>query len=305
MTTAPPRVDVGIVSWNTRDVTLRAIDQLLTASTDVELIVLLRDNGSTDGTADAVRERFPQVLVETGDNVGFAAGVNTLLARSSAPWFVTLNSDAWPEPGALRTLVDVAEAHPRAAVVAPLLLRPDGELEGSTHALPSLRLAAVTGLGLGRLLSPDRAARWCLPPQWAHDTERQVGWAVGAALLLRRQAVDEVGPLDDRLFMYAEDLEWCWRARVAGWQVVFTPAAVVRHVGNASGQRKWGDARPQVAARNAGVVVRRHLGRRAVVWQLLNAVGAVRAAFLAACHRDRDLAAYWWRQVPAHLGRGA
>lgn len=298
------RVDVGIVSWNTRDTTLMAIERLLSASTDIDLTVLLRDNGSTDGTADAVRERFPQVLVETGDNVGFAAGVNTLLARSTAPWFMTLNSDAWPEPGALQAMVDVAEAHPRAAVVAPLLLRPDGELECSTYALPSLRLAAVTGLGLGRFLSPERAERWCVPGRWAHDREREVGWAVGAALLLRRPAVDEIGPLDDRLFMYAEDLEWCWRARVAGWQVVFTPAAVVRHVGNVSGQRKYGDARAQIAARNAGVVVRRHLGRRAMVWHLLNAVGALRTALLAAGRGDRDLARYWLRQVPAHLSRG-
>ena len=145
MTQPLPRVDVGIVCWNTRDLTVEAIGRLLAAADGVDLRVLVRDNGSTDGTAEAVRERFPDLTVDVGDNVGFAGGVNSLLARSDAPWFVTLNSDAWPEQGALRALVDAAERHPRAAVVAPQLLRPDGSLEHSAHPLPSVLVAAVMG----------------------------------------------------------------------------------------------------------------------------------------------------------------
>ena len=295
-----PRVDVGIVTWNTRELTLQALERLLQSSGDVDLRVLVRDNGSSDGTADAIRERFPQVEVDVGDNVGFAAGVNALLARSEAPWFVTLNSDAWPEPGALRRLVAAGEAHPRAAVVAPLLLRPDGALEESAHPLPSLATAAVTGAGLERVLR----RRWGLSG-WGHDVERQVGWAVGAALLLRREAVAELGGLDASLFMYAEDLEWCWRARRAGWEVWFTPSAVVRHVGNASGEQRFGLDRDRVAITNANAIARRYLGRRAVLWQLLNALGALRWVARAGLGGDLALVRYWWRQVPAHLGRGA
>src|SRR3954454_14072682 len=143
-----PRVDVGIVVWNTRDLTLSAIARLETAADDVDLRVLVRDNGSTDGSADAIRAAFPHVTVTEGDNVGFARGVNSLLAISDAPWFVTLNSDAWPEPGALGRMVAAAEGAPRAAAVAPLLLRPDGELEHGTHPLPSIPVAAVTALHL-------------------------------------------------------------------------------------------------------------------------------------------------------------
>jgi GT2 family glycosyltransferase len=298
----PPRVDVGIVSWNTRELTLTAIGRLLDASRDVDLKVLLRDNGSTDGTVGAVRARYPDVDIDAGENVGFARGVNCLLARSSAPWFLTLNSDAWPEPGAVRTMVEVGAATPRAAAVAPLLCRPAGDVEPSVHALPSLRLAAVTALGAGPLLGARRARDWCLPPHWAHDRERDVGWAVGAALLLRREALDEIGGLDDGLFMYGEDLDWCWRAARAGWQVVFTPRAVVRHVGNASGAQRYGESRERVAIGNANAVVRRHLGARGLPWQGLNALGALRRAAVAAARRDRDLARFWWRQVPAHLG---
>jgi GT2 family glycosyltransferase len=291
-------VDVGIVTWNTRDLTLQALERL--AAEDVR--VLVRDNGSTDGTAQAIRERFPDVLLDVGDNVGFAAGVNALLALSDRPWFLTLNSDAWPEPGALTQLLAVGEQHPRAAAVAPLLRRPDGLLEPSTHGLPGLLLAAAAGMGLP--LGRKRAERLCLPPAWQHDRTREVGWAVGAALLLRRDCLDEIGPLDETFFMYAEDLEWCWRACRAGWQVWFTPEATVWHVGNASGSQRFGDARERVAIANANTVVARYRGRPvAAVWRVLNAAGATRAWWQARRDGDRDRADYWRRLVPAHLGR--
>lgn len=278
---------MGVVCWNTRELTLDALVRLVAASADVDLRVLVRDNGSTDGTAAAIRARFPDIEVDEGDNVGFARGVNTLLARSSAAWFVTLNSDAWPEPGALRRLVDVAATRPRAAAIAPLLRRPDGVVEPSGHDLPSL---------LGALSSALRPQPWLAPTQ-----PHEIGWAVGAAVLLRREAVEALGGFDPSLFMYAEDLEWCWRARRSGWQIWLAPDAVVRHVGNASGSQRWGEARERVMIANANHVTRRYLGRtRGAAWQGLNAAGALRAAAGAG---TTDLRHFWWRQVPAHLGR--
>lgn len=259
------------------------MERLLDRSEEVDLRVLVRDNGSTDGTAAALTARFPDVDVEVGANIGFARGVNSLLARSDASWFLTLNSDAWPEPGALRALLDVAQAHPRAAAVAPTLLRPDGTLEPSLHPLPSLRTAWD---GVLRRPAPQVGVG-------------EVGWAVGAALLLRRSALDVLGGFDEGLFMYAEDLDWCWRARTAGWQVWAVPHAVVRHVGNASGVQRYGVSRERVVIRNANVVGRRHLGRvRGAAWQGLNAAGAVRAGL----RRDPTLRRFWWGQVPDHLG---
>lgn len=296
-----PRVDAGIVTWNTRELTLQAIDRLVATSRDLDLRVLVRDNGSSDGTASAIRERFPDVRVDEGDNVGFAAGVNALLRRSDAPWFLTLNSDAWPESGALGRLVAAAVEHPHAAAVAPRVLRPDGSLEHSTHALPSLLTAGVTGAGVPWVLGRRRARELCLAPAWEHDTPRAVGWAVGAALLFRRQALEELGPLDESFFMYAEDLEWCWRARRAGWDIWFTPEAVIRHVGNASGAQRYGARRDEVSIINAAAVVRRFHGvGYARAWSTLNALGAARLATIARIRGDRGLASYWWRQVAAH-----
>lgn len=296
---------MGIVVWNTRDLTLRAIERLLAATPELDLRVLVRDNGSDDGSADAIEAAYPDVTVDRGDNVGFARGVNALLARSDASWFLTLNSDAWPEPGALLRLLEDGERHPDAAAVAPLLLRPEGGLEHSTHPLPSLPVAAITALHAERLVGAARAGRMGLHGYWRHDEPRSVGWAVGAALLLRRSAVEEIGGFDESLFMYAEDLEWCWRARRHGWDIRFTPDAVVRHVGNASGTKRWGAEREAVAIGNANIVVRRYLPpATAAVWRALNAAGAARLAAQARLHGDPVRAAFWWRQVPRHLGRG-
>ena len=238
---ARPRVDVGVVTWNTADLTADALRRLLDEDHGVDLRVLVRDNGSTDGTPERLAERVPEADVDAGgENLGFAAGVNTLLARSTAPWFLALNSDAWPRAGAIGRLVDAAAGRPRAAAVAPRLERPDGTLEHSTHPFPSLGVAAVTAAGGDRWLPRPLADRLLLEPAWDHRRARRVDWAVGAALLLRREAVEDVGGLDERFFMYAEDLEWCHRAARGGWEVWFEPAAVVVHVGNASGRARPG-----------------------------------------------------------------
>ncbi|HWB65366.1 MAG TPA: glycosyltransferase family 2 protein [Mycobacteriales bacterium] len=261
------QVDVAVVTWNTRDLTVKALRHLADSPGDLNLRLLVRDNGSSDGTAEAIAAAVPTAELDAGaDNLGFAGGVNTLLARSTAPWVLLLNSDAWPEPGAIEALVACAERHPRAAAIAPLLRRPDGALEHSTWPFPSLRNAA------GGIRRTGGYA-------WAHDEEREVDWAVGAALLLRRAALDAVGPLDETLFMYAEDLEWCWRARDAGWEIWFCPEAVVRHVGNASGAQLYGDRRAEAWIANSVRVYRRRHGALATtLWRLTNAVGAAVAA---------------------------
>lgn len=299
---ALPRVDIGVVTWNTRELTVRALRQLLDSDQQAELRILVHDNGSSDGTPDAVRLHVPEAdVVACPDNLGFAAAVNQLLARSYAPWFFMLNSDAWPEPGAVGELVATALRHPHAAVVAPRLERPDGTLEHSTHPFPSVVVAAASALRLQNAWARQRA----LHGAWRHDREREVDWAVGAAWLLRRDAVDDIGGLDESFFMYVEDLEWCHRARQLGWQVWFTPDAVVVHVGNASGEQKYGEERTATWTANAYRFYRRHhsaVGTGA--YRAANAAGALLAAVRALAGRHPQTARFWWRQVPLHLRRG-
>ena len=300
-----PEVDVGMVTWNTRDLAVAALRRVLAAGDGCRLRVLVHDNGSTDGTAQAVRDQVPEADVDvSAHNRGFAAGVNALLARSRAPWFLVLNSDAWPEPGAIPAMVAEARRWPSAGAVAPRLLRPDGTVEHSTHAFPSIRLAAAAAVG-PRLVGRERADRWLLEGAWEHDRPRRVGWAVGAALLLRREAVDDVGGFDESFFMYAEDLEWCWRARRRGWTVRFTPAAVVRHVGNASGAIAFGDSRDAAVLTSSYRFYREAHGRLATAgFAACNVVGAARLGAAARRRRDRDAAGFWSRQLKVHLRLG-
>jgi GT2 family glycosyltransferase len=257
-----PVVDVAIVTWNTRETTLKAIESLLAAA-PAGMRVLIRDNASSDGTAEAISAAYPQVELDAGDrNLGFAGGVNTILRRSTAPWVLLLNPDAWPDAGAIERLLDCAGRHPRAAAVAPKLLRPDDRLEPSAWPFPSL------GVTLASAVRRDRNI-------WPHDAERRVDWAVGAAWLIRREALVAIGLLDESLFMYAEDLEWCWRARDTGWEIWFTPDAVVRHIGNVSGAQRFGERQPAAWIANSVLVYRRRHGRlSAYLWRNANAVSA-------------------------------
>jgi N-acetylglucosaminyl-diphospho-decaprenol L-rhamnosyltransferase len=297
-----PRVDVGVVTWNTRELTVEALRRLLDTPTTCELRLLVRDNASTDGTADAIASRVPEAELDPGDaNLGFAAGVNTILARSDAPWFLALNSDAWPEPGAIDRMVAIAERHPRVAAVAPRLERPDGELEHSTHRFPSVSLAVAAALGPA-VIGRRRARELLLEGPWGHDEPCEVDWAVGAALLLRRAALAELGGFDERYFMYVEDLEWCWRARRAGWAVRFEPEAVVRHVGNASGAQAYGDRRTAEYLRNTYRFYRStHGPLSTAALRAGNLAGAVRLWAQGRVRGDDDMARHWRSQLAVHL----
>ena len=284
---ARPRVDVGVVTWNTRDVTVEALRRLLATDTGADVRVLVRDHASADGTADAVAALGVDVD-RAADNPGFAAGVNALLRRSDADWFLALNPDAWPTPGALGRLVATLERHPGAAVVSPALQRPDATPEPAGLPFPTVGGVART------LLSPQQPA---LPP-----TTEPVDWVVFAAPLFRRSALKDVGPLDESFHMYAEDLEWCWRARRRGWEVLVEPAATVVHVGNASGAQAYGDHRGAAVAASTDRFLRRTRGRPvALAYRGLAAAGAARQWAGARRAGDTGRAAYWARETRAQL----
>ncbi|HVT20090.1 MAG TPA: glycosyltransferase [Mycobacteriales bacterium] len=305
MATDPVRVDVCMLTWNTRDLTVDALRRLRSTDQGVPYRLLLRDNASSDGTADAAAAAFPGIEVEAAaDNVGFAAGMNALLRRTTAPYVFLLNGDAWPEEGALAALVAAAEAHPDVGVVAPLLRRPDGSIEHSAWPYPSLWLSSIFMFGLRRLVPRSVARRWLLPPEWGHDEARYVGWAVGAALLIPRRALDAVGGLDESFFMYGEDVEWCWRMRQAGFRVWFEPAATVRHVGGASGEQRYPGA---IATRKAGasaVAMRKMRGPLvAALFRLFEACAAFRIFVLARLRRDPVARAWAAGSLRGYLGR--
>ncbi len=208
------------------------IEQCLTSVADVETVVV--DNGSTDGTVERVRERFPGVRLIESENRGLCAGWNTGIQATGAEHVLVLNADAWLLEDALDVLVDAADRHPRACAVGPRLLNPDGTLQRSVRGYPTLWRIATEYLYLRKLAPRSRALNAFYGAGFDHASERTVEWVMGACFLVRRAAYDEVGPFDERYFMFSEEVDWMRRAADRGWSVLFTPDARCVHVGGAA-----------------------------------------------------------------------
>jgi GT2 family glycosyltransferase len=221
-------VSVVVVTWNA----LPWLERCLESVRGRETIVV--DHGSTDGTLELVRERFPDVrLVEQG-NLGMGAGNNAGMRAAGGRYFLLLNPDAWVRPGALDRLVAFADRHPDAAVVGPRLLNPDGSLQRSVRAFPTAWRLATEYLFIRKLAPGTTLLNPLYAGGFEHDETRAVDWVSGAALLVRRAAADGVGLFDERYFMFSEEADWMFRYREAGWKVWFFPGAEVVHVGGAS-----------------------------------------------------------------------
>jgi N-acetylglucosaminyl-diphospho-decaprenol L-rhamnosyltransferase len=192
------------------------------------------DHGSSDGTVAFVRERFPEVRLVEAENRGLGAGWNRGLAETDSRYVLILNADAWLVGDALRRLVEFADSRPRAAIVGPRLSNPDGSLQRSVRGFPTPWRLATEYFFLRKLAPRSRAVNAFYAGGFDHDEVREVEFVMGACMLVRRAAVDEVGPLDESFFLFSEETDWAYRFRQAGWSVVFFPGAECVHVRGAS-----------------------------------------------------------------------
>jgi N-acetylglucosaminyl-diphospho-decaprenol L-rhamnosyltransferase len=227
-TSTPPDVTVVVVTWNA----LPWLERCLESVTGQDVIVV--DHGSTDGTVQLVRERFPEVRVVEQDNKGVGGGNNAGMQIARGRYFFLLNSDAWVVDDALERLVRFADEHPEAAVVGPKLLNTDGTLQRSVRGEPTLWRLATEYLFIRKLAPGTQLLNPLYAGGFAHDRVSEVEWLYGPALLVRREAVDAVGSFDEAFFMFSEEVDLLTRFRRAGWKVLFFPEAEVVHVGGAT-----------------------------------------------------------------------
>jgi N-acetylglucosaminyl-diphospho-decaprenol L-rhamnosyltransferase len=219
---------VIVVSFNA----LPWLERCLESVAGHETIVV--DHGSTDGSLELVRSRFPETRVLEQANRGMGAGNNAGMRVADGRYFFLLNPDAWVSGDAIEQLVAFADAHPDAAVVGPRLLNPDGSLQRSARGFPSVWPLATEYLFIRKLAPRSRLLNPLYAGGFDHDEACEVDWVVGAALLVRREAADAVGLFDEAFFMFSEEADWLFRFRQAGWTVWFYPGAEVVHVGGAS-----------------------------------------------------------------------
>ncbi|BAM00821.1 MULTISPECIES: glycosyltransferase family 2 protein [Caldilinea] len=227
-----PLLSVIIVNWNTCALLAECIAAVERETTSIPHDIWVVDNGSSDGSAAMLRQDFPHVqVIESPVNLGFARANNLAMRRSAGRYLLLLNTDALVQPGSVQALLQVAEAAPRAGVVGAHLLNPDGTFQASHTHFPTLWQEFLILSTLGR-----RLVRPWYPSHGPEETKgpQRVEYVEGACMLVRREALAEVGGLDEGYFMYAEEVDWCKRMRAAGWEVWYAPAAKVVHIGGAS-----------------------------------------------------------------------
>ena len=232
-----PDLSVVVVNYNTREATSACLRSVLQAAPGVDLELIVVDNGSADGSAAAFRERFPvATVIEAGENLGFARGVNRAARAAGGEWILLLNPDTVALPGSLRALMDFAGSHPEYGVFGGRTLRADGRVDPSScWGAPSLWSLAMfatmlsTAFKRSRVFDPESLGTW------QRDSVREVPIITGCLLLVRAADWNRLGGMDEDYFLYGEDAEFSMRAGRAGLRRVVVPDAVIVHeVGGSS-----------------------------------------------------------------------
>ena len=229
------RLSIVVASRDTRSLLERCLGAL--GERDDVVVV---DAGSSDGSQELVRQSFPHVrLVALETNPGYASLANRGIEAAGGDYVLVMNADAWPLRDAVDRLVSFAEREPDVGVVGPRLLNPDGTLQPSVRGFPTPWRLATEYLFLRWLAPWTRALNAFYVAKFDHGSRADAEFVVGAVLLVRRRCLDDIGAFDESFFMFNEEVDLCYRARAAGWNVVFWPGAEFVHVGGASTSQAW------------------------------------------------------------------
>ena len=226
-----------VVNYNSGPFLERCLGSLMRAEgAPAEIIVV--DNASTDGSEGRAGQHPPVRMIRNEENRGFAAAANQGVGLSTHPYVLLLNPDARMTGGSLEALVKMAEERPRAGAIGPLVRNADGSLQPSARKVPSIG-EALGHAFVGPFVPNNRWSRAYTMADWDRRSEREVEWVSGSAMLIRREAFDQVGGFDEGYFMYVEDVDLCTRLRAAGWTVLFAPEAEVEHESGVSSRARF------------------------------------------------------------------
>jgi hypothetical protein len=232
-------LSIVIVNYNAAQFLGRCLTSIAAHLAGIEHEVCVVDNASSDGSLELVKRAFPQVqLVASGRNLGFAAGVNVGLRHTSGRYVLWLNPDSEMLDDGMAELLRYLNTEAGVGIVGSQIVDPDGGLQLSCRSFPSYRTALFNRYSLlTRWFPKNRYTRQYLFTDWDHSTIHEVDWVSGACLLHRRQLIQEIGELDEQFFMYNEDVDFCLRAKKAGWKVHYHPGMrVLHHIAGSSRQ---------------------------------------------------------------------
>jgi N-acetylglucosaminyl-diphospho-decaprenol L-rhamnosyltransferase len=274
-----PALSYCVVNTNGREHLLRCMDAIrATHPEGVEHEILILDNASDDGSAEAVRtwletdgQGLPARLIESERRVGKAQNDSRLLAEAAAPLCLLLNEDSELRPGAAAALMEALQSDPRVAAAGAALLAPAGTPQPCAWRLPGLATALAGALFLHRIVTVQSRG----------EHPREVGWVQSSAMLVRRAAAEEIGYLDPAFFVYSDETDFCKRLRDAGWKVLFVPAAQAVHHEQLATDRGAGARRVVEFHRGRDRYLRKHHPRLAPIARPLSALPYVIRALVA------------------------
>jgi GT2 family glycosyltransferase len=221
-------LSVLIVHYNTPDLLRQCLASIAAAEVDFSFEVIVIDNASPDVSVKTLAAEFPRVIFHfNSGNLGFARANNQGIQMGQGRYYMLLNPDACIDADGISGLTEFMENHPDAGATGPMLVYPDGELQLSCRRFPTFRTLLLRMGRLDRLVPGP--VRHYLMQDWDHQSVSEVDWVIGACMILRREALDRVGLLDEDFFMYYEDIDLCLRLWQGGWKVYYNPEVTVRH----------------------------------------------------------------------------
>ena len=245
----PHDLSIIIINWNGGSLLSRCIETIVSSSPKVSYEIVIVDNASEDDSLAQVRANAvaaPMIasqqlrIFNNSENRGFGAANNQAFSLTDSPFVFLLNLDTEVPPGTIDTLLDKLKADPKLGACGPKLVNTDGSLQVSVFFNPPrVWHTFMSQLWLYNLLPGRMRGELLLGWHWKHDRERCVPMLGGAAILARREMIDQVGGFDERFHMYAEDNEWCWRITQSDWRLMFVPEAIVLHHGAHSSKKRW------------------------------------------------------------------
>ena len=237
------KLSVVILNYNTKDYTLQCLQSISESSLSdktQEIEVLLADNGSTDGSVEAIKLQYPWVkIIENRRNIGFSAGNNRALKQAKGKIILLLNSDTKVFPDTFKEMLEFFATHKQAGAATARLMLPDGALDLACHrGFPTPVNPLAYFLKLEQLFPEFKPVSGYHQTWKNFNTIHEVDVISGACFFIRKQVLDQVGLLDERYFMYAEDIDWCMRIKKSGWKIYYNPNSKIIHCKKRSGRSK-------------------------------------------------------------------
>ncbi len=219
-------ITIVIVNWNTQDLLKNCLDSVCQTIKDISYEIIVVDNASTDGSANMLREEFPDVkIIENKENRGFGAANNQAFAVMKGRYALLLNTDAVLTEHAIRELFLFMEDHPETSLTCGQLLNEDGSRQNSIANFPTL-ITMSANTSLLEYIFPGRFPS----KRYIHESPVEIESAIGACVLARKKAMDDIGVFDERYFFFFEETDWAYRMRSAGWKIYYVPSASIYHL---------------------------------------------------------------------------